>query len=205
MKDEVENLELLRQKLGLNKINLFGESWGSMLALLYATTYPDHVHKIVLTAAIGVTAEGMERFRKELENRLTDEDKDRLSLIKEGLEKGESTIDDLLKVLDPYYVYAKGTLQRKEKTSIQHQVNQAIGTDIANNYDLREELLKLSNIPIVVIQGSHDILTPSIIQELLIDHIPHSELVTIDQCGHWTVVEKPTEVNNITKEFLRGT
>jgi proline iminopeptidase len=35
MNQEVENLESLPQRLGFEKISLFGESWGSMLALLY--------------------------------------------------------------------------------------------------------------------------------------------------------------------------
>ncbi len=51
MMDEVKTLELLRKELKLEKMNLFGESWGSMLALLYATTYPERVNKILLTAA----------------------------------------------------------------------------------------------------------------------------------------------------------
>ena len=41
MRDEVANLEALRVQLGFEKINILGESWGSMLALLYATTYPE--------------------------------------------------------------------------------------------------------------------------------------------------------------------
>lgn len=48
MMDEVNNLELIRKELKLEKINLFGESWGSMLALIYATTYPERVNKILL-------------------------------------------------------------------------------------------------------------------------------------------------------------
>lgn len=55
MKNEVENLEALQIQLGFEKMNLFGESWRSMLALLYTTTYPERVNKILLTAAIGVT------------------------------------------------------------------------------------------------------------------------------------------------------
>ncbi|WP_373893287.1 hypothetical protein [Virgibacillus sp. CBA3643] len=41
-----------------------------MLALLYATKYPAHVDKILLTAAIGLDSGGLKDFGMELEKRL---------------------------------------------------------------------------------------------------------------------------------------
>ncbi|MEF8683169.1 UNVERIFIED_CONTAM: alpha/beta fold hydrolase [Bacillus cereus] len=203
MKNEVENLEALRIQLGFEKINLFGESWGSILALLYATTYPERVNKILLTAAIGVTSKGLERFSKELEKRLTEDDKIKLSKWEENVKIGEASIEDLLQILDPYYVFSQETLNRKEKNTFSGEVNKAIGTDIKNNYDVTENLHKISNIPILVAQGSHDILTPSIIKELFSEHIPHLQLVEIEECGHWTVVEQPEKMCNVALSFFK--
>ncbi|WP_242218402.1 alpha/beta fold hydrolase [Bacillus cereus group sp. BfR-BA-01380] len=203
MKNEVENLEALRIQLGFEKMNLFGESWGSMLALLYATTYPERVNKILLTAAIGVTSKGLERFSKELEKRLTENEKVKLSECEENLKTGESSIKDLLQILDPYYVFSQETLKCKEKTTFSGEVNQAIGTDMENNYDVTENLHKISNIPILVAQGSYDILTPSIIKELFSEHIPHLQLVEIEECGHWTVVEQPEKMCNVALSFFK--
>lgn len=203
MKNEVENLEALRIQLGFEKMNLFGESWGSILALLYATTYPERVNKILLTAAIGVTSKGLERFSKELEKRLTEDDKIKLSKWEENVKIGEASIEDLLQILDPYYVFSQETLNRKEKNTFSGEVNKAIGTDIKNNYDVTENLHKISNIPILVAQGSHDILTPSIIKELFSEHIPHLQLVEIEECGHWTVVEQPEKMCNVALSFFK--
>lgn len=203
MKNEVENLEALRIQLGFEKMNLFGESWGSILALLYATTYPEKVNKILLTAAIGVTSKGLERFSKELEKRLTEDDKIKLSKWEENVKIGEASIEDLLQILDPYYVFSQETLNRKEKNTFSGEVNKAIGTDIKNNYDVTENLHKISNIPILVAQGSHDILTPSIIKELFSEHIPHLQLVEIEECGHWTVVEQPEKMCNVALSFFK--
>lgn len=88
MRDEVENLETLRVQLGFEKINVLGESWGSMLALLYATTYPERVNKLLLTAAIGVNVKGLERFGEELQKRLTEEDKVIISEVSEKIKRG---------------------------------------------------------------------------------------------------------------------
>ncbi|MEC5306670.1 alpha/beta hydrolase [Bacillus thuringiensis] len=202
MKNEIENLETLRIQLGLEKINLFGESWGSMLALLYATTYPERVNKILLTAAIGITSNGLERFSKELERRLTEDDKVRLSELQDKLKTGESSIYDILHILDPYYVFSQETLKYKEKNTFSHEVNKAIGMDMENNYDVTANLHKISSIPILVAQGSHDILTPSIIKELFSGHIPHLQLVEIEKCGHWTIVEQPEMMRNVALSFF---
>ncbi|MEN1937877.1 alpha/beta fold hydrolase [Paenibacillus sp. 102] len=203
MKNEVENLETLRIQFGFEKMNLFGESWGSMLALLYATTYPERVNKILLTAAIGVTAKGLERFSKELEKRLTEEDKIKLSELEEQLKIGESSIYDILHILDPYYVFSQETLKRKEKITFSSEVNKTIGKDMGNNYDVTENLHRISHIPILVAQGSHDILTPSIIKELFLEYIPHIQFVEIEECGHWTVVEQSEKMCNVALSFFR--
>jgi proline iminopeptidase len=44
----VEDNEKLRQHLGIDKWHLFGGSWGSTLALLYAEKYPEHTSSMTL-------------------------------------------------------------------------------------------------------------------------------------------------------------
>ncbi|MEC2072439.1 alpha/beta fold hydrolase [Alkalihalophilus marmarensis] len=202
MKGEIDALETLRKEMGIEKLNLFGESWGSMLALLYATSYPERVNKILLTAAIGVTTEGFSTFSKELENRLSKEDKIKLSNLEKKLKIGDAVIEDIFRVLDRYYVFSEESLKRKEKTTMNTIVNEAIGKDINENYNLTSNLDKIKNIPIVIAQGSHDILTPGLIKKLLLDHIPHAKLIEIEKCGHWTVVEKPNEIIEIANDFF---
>jgi proline iminopeptidase len=44
----VDDMEALRQMLGIDSWQLFGGSWGSTLALAYAQTHPDHASEMVL-------------------------------------------------------------------------------------------------------------------------------------------------------------
>ena len=44
----VEDIELLRRELSIERWQVFGGSWGSTLALAYAETYPAHVTELVL-------------------------------------------------------------------------------------------------------------------------------------------------------------
>ncbi|QNG61984.1 alpha/beta hydrolase [Bacillus sp. PAMC26568] len=201
-KAEVEALEALRKELGFDKINVFGESWGSMLALLYATTYPNRVNKLFLTAAIGATTEGLVVFEKELLKRLSTIDKLKVFFINIGMKTGLITIDSMLKVLDPYYLFSKNALIRKQDTKINHKVNHILCDDMMNHYNLIEKLFRLSHIPVLVAQGSHDMITPAHIWDLLIKYIPHTELIEIQNCGHWTVVEQPDKINHIASRFF---
>lgn len=46
--DLVADIEHIRTALGIGKWIVFGGSWGATLALVYAITYPDRVHQLVL-------------------------------------------------------------------------------------------------------------------------------------------------------------
>lgn len=46
--DLVEDIEKLRRHLSIDSWVVFGGSWGSTLALVYAETYPDRVKALVL-------------------------------------------------------------------------------------------------------------------------------------------------------------
>jgi proline iminopeptidase len=46
--DLVEDIEILRRHLNIHKFHLFGGSWGSTLALHYATRYPSHCLSLIL-------------------------------------------------------------------------------------------------------------------------------------------------------------
>ncbi len=46
--DLVRDMEYLRQYMGVERWQLFGGSWGSTLALIYAITHPQHVSSLIL-------------------------------------------------------------------------------------------------------------------------------------------------------------
>ncbi|MFT4412609.1 alpha/beta fold hydrolase [Fredinandcohnia humi] len=201
--EEIETLEELRQQMGIEKLSLIGESWGSMLALAYATTYPDHVEKIVLTAAVGATGEALKEFGKELKLRLTAADKVAFDTAINNLQTGKGTVKEIFAVLDPYYVYSPDALLKKTNTASNEVVNRVLGADISASYDVRESLQKLAHIPVLILQGEHDLITPSKLDELLLQYIPNKTLVVLERCGHWTVVERPQRFNEEVMRFIQ--
>ena len=51
----VEDLELLRSHLGIDKWMVFGGSWGSCLALAYVDKYPDAVSALIVRGILTMT------------------------------------------------------------------------------------------------------------------------------------------------------
>jgi proline iminopeptidase len=49
----VEEVETVRNALGLEQINLLGQSWGGWLSIEYALTYPDAIQSLVLANTCG--------------------------------------------------------------------------------------------------------------------------------------------------------
>ena len=49
----VDEVETVRKALGLEKINLLGQSWGGWLSIEYALTYPDAIQSLVLANTCG--------------------------------------------------------------------------------------------------------------------------------------------------------
>ncbi|MCS7121841.1 MAG: alpha/beta hydrolase [Archaeoglobaceae archaeon] len=58
-------------------------------------------------------------------------------------------------------------------------------------------------VPTLIIVGSEDKLTPVKYSQFFKNNIPSSKLVVIENASHMVMIEKPKEVNDAIKEFLR--
>lgn len=61
----VEDIETIRDKLGVNSWLLFGGSWGSTLALVYAQTHPDRVRGLIVRGIFLSRQKDLDWFYKE--------------------------------------------------------------------------------------------------------------------------------------------
>lgn len=60
--DLISDAENIRQLLGLEKLVLFGGSWGATLSLIYAITYPEHVRHLILRGVFLMTQPELDWF-----------------------------------------------------------------------------------------------------------------------------------------------
>jgi pimeloyl-ACP methyl ester carboxylesterase len=71
----------------------------------------------------------------------------------------------------------------------------------AIRHNMKKDLHKI-HIPVGLIWGRNDKITPPEVAEEFHQFLPDSELRWIDKCGHAPMMEHPQEFNRLLKEFL---
>jgi pimeloyl-ACP methyl ester carboxylesterase len=70
------------------------------------------------------------------------------------------------------------------------------------DHDRAPALSALLGVPVLVIVGTKDYLTPVVHSEEILKHLPEAELVKIENSGHVVMLEKADEVNAVLIPFL---
>jgi proline iminopeptidase len=200
--DEVNNLEEIRKALNLEKMTLFGESWGSILALSYASKHPDRIHKLILTAAIGLTSKDYRAFKEYLLRKLGLYKKMLLAYYSLSSLLGLDSSRKLEQLFDPHYVYSVDTLKKKTMISYNRDALKHIGKELDHHYNLIPALPVFRTLPIMIAQGSHDILPPAYMRENVLVHLNNVILKEVEESGHWTILEQPEKMAALTHEFM---
>jgi pimeloyl-ACP methyl ester carboxylesterase len=70
------------------------------------------------------------------------------------------------------------------------------------DHDRAPALSALRGVPVLVIVGAKDYLTPVVHSEAILKHLPEAELVKVENSGHVVMLEKSDEVNAVLIPFL---
>lgn len=71
----------------------------------------------------------------------------------------------------------------------------------ALRHNLRDELPQM-NLPVCLIWGKNDTITPAFVGEEFKKLLPNAELHYIEKCGHAPMMEQPEQFNSILEQFL---
>ncbi len=94
----------------------------------------------------------------------------------------------------PNYVY---NLMNKTKKGVLYRDLKA-----CNNYILEEKSIKNINLPVLIISGRQDIMTPKKSSINLKNILPDAKIEILNQCGHLHTFEYPNIVRELIKNFL---
>jgi len=194
LKTLVADLEALRRDLKVEKFTLLGHSFGGILSMLYASEHPDRLEALVLVDSGGPTLATVAKFISNLNARFTPED---LAKVKEWSDPAKMKEDHRKAILEitraktPAYfadrekgkVFADGL----DELAFNDAVFYAITPQLMAGLDLREPLKKVTA-PVLVIHGKQDPLESA---DEVHATFPKSELVMIDNAGHFPWVEQP--------------
>lgn len=178
----VEDLEILRKHLHIEKIVLAGHSWGGMLALAYAAKYPVHIDRLILLGPGGITSNFFKYFNSNIRMRLREEDSAESKLANNFALK--------MKAIWPGYFYnresALATKSLVDTNLADHNAGM-VNSFTLKDYNLTEKsrlaALHIFKSPVYLIQGRQDPVGESTVYETK-SIVPQTQIFFIEKCGH---------------------
>ncbi|MGZ3751967.1 MAG: alpha/beta fold hydrolase [Mucilaginibacter sp.] len=168
----------------LSDVTLLGNSLGGHVGLIYTINHPQFVKALILTGSSGLyeNAFGGSFPRRES-----------YDFVKEKVEytfynpnvATKELVDDVFKTIN----------DRNRVIRILAMAKSAI------RHNMSKDLHKI-HIPVALIWGRNDKITPPEVAIEFNNLLPDSELYWIDKCGHAPMMEHPEEFNRVLKGFL---
>lgn len=203
LENNVEDLEALREHLGLDKIVLLGASYGGMVALTYAARYPQNVsHLIALVTA--AHAGTFERAKEILEERGTEEQKRVCETLWAADFQSDDELIHFFDVMEPLYSYSwkpdmpKDGLERPIFSI--DALNEAFGGFLLT-YDVRDGLRNIT-CPTLVVGARHDWICAPEFSEEIATLIPHADLRIFERSGHEVIYDEPDALFDVIRGFM---
>lgn len=206
----VKDLEELRKELKLEKINLVGQSWGTLIALNYAFSYEQHIKKLLLLEPAPGSTEYLPQIQKTILERLTPSEKEQLAALMQSpeLKKNPEIFKEFMQIRTDTYFYdtTYARLPRFEyfdSSSVQKFFSSSAKfSPYLMNYDLYSQMESIT-LPILIVHGDADVI-PNEAIERMCKAIKTSALHIIKNCGHFVHIEKPDQYFNLIREFLEN-
>ena len=204
----VEDIETIRCKLGVDRWLLFGGSWGSTLALAYATTHPERVAGMILRGVFLASRAELEWYLNGLRNfipiaweRLTD------GVHTDIIQRYQSEVNHpdssrAAAAARRWVEYENSVMAIGAPAAPEANAAPGAGVDerallararvqlhyLAANCYLRESELMLAasavEAPTIIVQGRSDMVCPPITAYQLSTRLPSAQLRIIEQAGH---------------------
>lgn len=200
LENNVEDLEALRQYLGLEKVVIIGTSYGGMVALRYAIKYPENVsHLIVIATAASYRF--MARAKEILAERGNEIQKKCCQRLWQGNFETETQLTEYFQILGPLYAlkYDPALLNSEAILSVD-AINVAFA-GFLREFDLTPDLGEIIA-PTLVLAGRHDWICPPEFSQEIAAKIPQAELKIFEESSHLIRVDQPDALIEAIIRFL---
>lgn len=184
VKTLAEFLKKFIKHKGYENITLLGNSLGGHVALVYQERWPEKIKSMVLTGSSGLYENAFGGTYPKREDRNFIREKTQTTFY-DPKHATEELIDEVYEIVNNRAKVIK--VLALAKSAIRHNV--------------KDDLHKI-NIPVCLIWGKQDIITPPEVAEEFHANIKGSELHWIDQCGHAPMMEQYEQFNSILDSFL---
>lgn len=206
----VNDLEALRNHLGLEKVILTGHSWGAILAINYAKKYPEHVKDMILISPAPSTSEYFDVMFQNMQKKRTDEDtKELVKLMSsKDFDKREPTVfKKAIMIGDKVNLADQSKIKELYKNMVFTEAS-------ANNLLLVNSIMEKNFFDYNITEGMQSITCPTLIilgdldnvpfasAQLLQDNLSNARLEVLKQSCHYPFFENNKEFNRAVDNFL---
>lgn len=204
--DEVDEV---RDKLGLDNFYLIGQSWGGLLVQEYAAKYGKHLKGAIISSMV----DRIDDYTKHL-NQVRDKalSPDQVAYMKECEAKGDYDNDKYQAYVD---ILNKGYIDRKQPSKLDHLIS-VTNTDIYGAFQGDNEFvvtgklaewnftdhLKDIKVPTLVTFGEHETM-PVETGKRMAEMIPNAQFVSTPNGGHHHMIDNPDVYYDHLATFIR--
>jgi proline iminopeptidase len=218
----VEDIETVRQSLGLGKVSLLGHSYGGALAQAYALKYQKNLSHLILGSTFPSTKELNDALAK-IKSEMQAKDLARLNVLEAAglFDKGEPWehgryTEEYAKLAwgigyFPYLYqnhpdpsYDPQSANTSTAWDVYREMWGSHGEYVVDGNLVEVEYLDMLSqikVPTLIIVGDHDESDPKMSQEMH-EKIAGSQLVILPKSGHMTFVDQPTKFLDAVRTFV---
>ncbi len=200
MNAQVADLDAIRVKLGFEKFDLIGHSWGGLLAMGYANAHPEHISKLILIDSAAPAWKQTLFLFSDVFPDVGAKDQEITKTLGKTPEATKQHLDNYFSMLfysqENHDRFVAGVTDPGQNTAVNAAVNKAIAT-----LDLYPELPKF-NFPTLVMHGRFDMNVAVLTAWKTYKAIPNAKIVIFAKSGHLPFYEEPDKFTQVLTDFL---
>jgi len=203
------DIDQIREHLGYEKLSILGHSWGGLVAMKYATTHDDDIHKLILSNSMAPTADFWNQENVIIASRYSEEDQEQLDkLSTSGLIRSKDPapyIDQMMMISFKSQFYDPEKMDGlKLAIADDYHLRSSVFMNIApemSNYDLLDSLSSIES-EVLIIYGEIEPATGLYLNTFK-EAFPSASIETIKKTGHFPFIEQPKAYFEVIKDFLK--
>ena len=185
-KNLAKHIEGFVDELALEKVHLLGNSLGGHIGLIFTRDNLDRVASLSLTASSGLYENAFGNSFPRREDKTFIRDKVAVTFF-DPKHATDALVDECFEAVNSREKILR--ILAIAKSAIRHNMSKDLPS---------------MNIPVCLIWGRNDIITPPEVAEEFHAGFPDSDLFWIDECGHAPMMEHPKQFNTILDAWFAG-
>lgn len=193
MRQRVDQIAALIDKLGIQKAHLVGNSMGGALALNLTMNLPERFERVILMGSAGASTEPTPELY-----RMANFYKD----------PSPAALENLFK----WFVYDEKILGDQLTAITEERFQEVMRPEVRKSYEsmfksppymtIPPAALRRMNHPFLILHGRDDRFVPYEGSLQFLTHLPNAQLHVFDRCGHWVQVERKKEFVKLVSDFF---